>query len=59
MWLRVGGRGVSEEASPVRVSRTRTSADLGDSSKYSSENLEGRSGEGFRVNIIWTRVSRS
>ena len=34
-------------------------ADLGDSSKYSREALEDRSGEGFRVNSCWTRVSRS
>jgi len=33
--------------------------DLGGSSKYSKELLEGRSGEGFRVNSCWTRVSRS
>jgi hypothetical protein len=35
------------------------SADLGGSSKYSNENFEGRSEEGFRVNSSWTRVSRS
>jgi len=35
------------------------SADLGGSSKYSNENFEGRSEEGFRVNSNWTRVSRS
>ena len=29
------------------------------SSEYSMENIEGRSGEGFRVNSSWTRVSRS
>ena len=34
-------------------------ADLGGSSKYSREALEDRSGEGFRVNSRWTRVSRS
>ena len=34
-------------------------ADLGGSSKYSREALEDRSGEGFRVNSCWTRVSRS
>ena len=34
-------------------------ADLGGSSKYSREVLEDRSGEGFRVNSSWTRVSRS
>ena len=31
----------------------------GGSSKYSREALEDRSGEGFRVNSRWTRVSRS
>jgi len=35
------------------------SADLGGSSNYSSENLEDRGGEGFLVNITWTRVSQS
>jgi hypothetical protein len=35
------------------------SADLGGSSKYSSENLEDCSGEGFHVNSICTWVSRS
>ena len=39
--------------------RTITSADLGGSSKYSSEILEGRSGEGFHANIDWAWVSRS
>ena len=34
-------------------------ADLGGSSNYSNENFEGRSGEGFHVNSIWTWVSRS
>ena len=38
---------------------TATSADLGGSSKYSSEILEGRSGEGFHANIDWAWVSRS
>jgi len=35
------------------------SADLGCSSKYSSEILEDRSRERFRMNSIWIRVSRS
>ena len=35
------------------------SADLGGSSKYSNENFEGRSGEGFRENSNWSRVTRS
>ena len=34
-----------------------SSADLGGSSKYSNENLEGRSGEVFHVNSSWTCVS--
>ena len=38
---------------------TAASADLGGSSKYSSEILEGRSGEGFHANIDWAWVSRS
>ena len=35
------------------------SADLGGSSNYSNENFEGRSGEGFRENSNWSRVTRS
>jgi hypothetical protein len=42
---------VSYEALPVRAGGAATSTDLGDSSKYSSETLEGRSGERFHVNI--------
>eukprot|EP00166_Cyanidium_caldarium_P001284 ctg_1656.g507 len=38
---------------------TGPSADLGGSSNDSSENLEGRSGEGFHANIDWAWVSRS
>ena len=38
-------RGSCGEACPVRGSVAAFSADLGGSSKYSSENLEGRSGE--------------
>jgi hypothetical protein len=34
-------------------------ADLGGSSKYSSENLLGRRGEGLDVNSSWTSDSRS
>ena len=57
---RVGGRGARDEAAGREPGRgTRPSADLGGSSKYSNENFEGRSGEGFRVNITWSRVSRS
>lgn len=36
-----------------------TGTDLGGSSKYSSEILEGRRGEGFHVNSTCTWVSRS
>jgi hypothetical protein len=56
---RVGGRGACDEGSAVRLARTGSSADLGGSSKYSNENFEGRSGERFHVNSIWTWVSRS
>ena len=56
---RVGGRGGRTEALGVSLGRTSPSADLGVSSKYSSENLEGRSGERFHVNSDWTWVSRS
>jgi len=35
-----------------------SSADLGGSSDYSSERLEGLSGEGFRVQVILPRLSR-
>ena len=38
---------------------TVSSADLGGSSKYSIENVEDRSGEGFHVNSNWTWVRRS
>ena len=41
---------VSTEASGVNPGGAATSADLGGSSKYSNENFEGRSGEGFHVN---------
>ena len=36
-----------------------SSADLGDSSDYLSEKLEGRSGQRFRKKCIALRVSRS
>ncbi len=48
----VGGLGVN-------LSQTVFSADLGGSSKYSNENFEDRSGEGFRENSNWSRVTRS
>ena len=43
---------VSVEALGEGPSRAATGADLGGSSKYSNENFEGRSGEGFHVNSI-------
>ena len=43
---------VCVEALGVGPSRAATGADLGGSSKYSKENFEGRSGEGFHVNSI-------
>lgn len=46
----VGGREGCGEATRVSGRGAAFSADLGSSSKYSSENLEGRSGEGFHVN---------
>ena len=56
---RVGGRGDCEAALDVSLGETVSSADLGGSSKYSNENFEDRSGEGFRENSIWSRVTRS
>jgi hypothetical protein len=41
---------VRVEASGVSPRGAAPSADLGGSSKYSNENFEGRSGEGFHVN---------
>ena len=55
----VGGRGGRRKALAARPGGAAPGADLGGSSNYSSENLEGRSGEGFRANGAWTRVSRS
>ena len=52
-------RGASREGAGVSLTEASISADLGCSSEYSMENIEGRSGEGFRVNSSWTRVSRS
>jgi hypothetical protein len=43
---------VCVEALGVGLGRASTGADLGGSSKYSNENFEGRSGEGFHVNSI-------
>ena len=53
------GMGACDEAFGVSLGETAPSADLGGSSKYSNENFEGRSGEGFHVNSSWTWVSRS
>ena len=50
---------VCTKAWGVNPSVTNHSADLGGSSKYSNENFEDRSGEGFHVNSNWTWVSRS
>ena len=41
---------VSTEAQGVGPGGAAAGADLGGSSKYSNENFEGRSGEGFHVN---------
>jgi hypothetical protein len=43
----------------VSVPGAAASADLGGSSKYSKEELEDRSGEGFRGHSKWPRVSRA
>jgi hypothetical protein len=51
--------GVCDETLGVSLGVTTPSADLGGSSKYSNENFEDRSGEGFHVNSSWTWVSRS
>ena len=50
--------GVCDAALGVNLGETAPSADLGGSSKYSNENFEDRSGEGFHVNSSWTWVSR-
>ena len=50
---------VCDVAFGVSLGETAPGADLGGSSKYSNENFEGRSGEGFHVNSSWTWVSRS
>ena len=53
------GMGACDEAVGISLGETAPSQDLGGSSKYSNENFEGRSGEGFHVNSSWTWVSRS
>ena len=50
---------MAQKALGVNLAGAASGADLGGSSKYSREALEDRSGEGFRVNSRWTRVSRS
>jgi len=50
----VGRRRVGVEGKRVISTGPNSSADLGGSSKYSSENLEDRRGEGFHVNSSWT-----
>jgi hypothetical protein len=52
-------RGDRDEEFGVSLLETVSSADLGGSSKYSNENFEDRSGEGFHVNSNWTWVRRS
>ena len=51
--------GACDEAFAVNLGETAPSADLGGSSKYSNENFEDRSGEGFHENSIWSWVTRS
>ena len=51
---RVGVREGHEAAYPVMEGVVAFSADLGSSSDYSSENLEGRSGERFHENFVWS-----
>ena len=50
---------VCDEALGVSLGETASSADIFGNRKYSNENVEDRSGEGFHVNSIWTWVSRS
>ena len=51
--------GVCDAAFGVSLGEAAPSADLGGSSKYLNENIEGRSGEGFGENSNWSRVTRS
>ena len=55
----VRGRKGSVEAYCVSFGGTALSVDLGGSSKYSNENFEDRSGEGFHENSNWSWVTRS
>jgi len=58
--LRVGETWrVCDESKWVTLAGATASADLGSSSDYSSERLEGLSGEGFRAQVILPRLSRS
>ena len=56
---RVRGREHRLAAFDVNLGESVFSADLGSSSKYSNENFEGRSGEGFHENSNWSWVTRS
>ena len=49
--------GACDEAFGVSLGETASGADLGGSSKYSNENFEGRSGEGFHV--VWVSCCHS
>ena len=51
--------GVCDAAFGVSLGGAAPGADLGGSSKYSNENFEDQSGEGFHVNSNWTWVSRA
>ena len=51
--------GACDEAFGVNLGETVPSAGLGGSSKYSNENFEDRSGEGFHENSNWSWVTRS
>ena len=56
---RVRGREHGLEGQFVKMTGSMFSADLGGSSKYSNENFEDRSGEGFHENSNWSWVTRS
>jgi len=56
---RVGWRGGVVEGFAVKRTGNASSADLGNSSKYSNETFEGRSGERFLKKSNSFRVSRS
>ena len=50
---------VAWKALGVNLAGAAGGADLGGSSKYSNENFEDRSGEGFHENSNWSWVTRS